>query len=93
MISAISRTARRRPGHRGESERRSRGFTALLPLLFDLESDPDDLHDLAGDPAHVTTVLDYAQKMLSWRMAHDERTLTGIQLTPNGPIERPRARR
>ena len=68
-------------------------FTALPPLLFDLQADPDELTDLSGDPGHRDALLECAQKMLSWRMAHGERSLTGVQLTPQGPIERPRASR
>ena len=68
-------------------------FTALPPLLFDLENDPHELHDLARDPAYATTVLEYAQKMLSWRMAYNERTLTDIKLTRKGLVELSRPRR
>lgn len=60
-------------------------FAALPPLLFDLQDDPDELHNLARDPAHAALVLDYAQKMLSWRMSHADRGLTGIRLGPGGP--------
>ena len=68
-------------------------FAALPPLFFNLEHDPDECDNLAADPGHTATVLAYAQKMLSWRIAHAERTLTGIRLTPKGPIETPRAER
>ena len=68
-------------------------FTALPPLLFDLENDPHELHDLARDPAYATAVLEYAQKMLSWRMAYNERTLTDIKLTRKGLVELSRPRR
>jgi hypothetical protein len=33
-------------------------------------------------------VLEYAQKMLSWRMNHDEQTLTHLELTDKGVISR-----
>lgn len=68
-------------------------FAALPPLFFDIANDPDERNDLAGDPAHAATMLGYAQRMLSWRMANVERTLTGILLTPEGPIELDRPRR
>ena len=68
-------------------------FAGLAPLLFDLEADPHEMHDLAGDPAHAPVVLDYAQKLLSWRMSHAERTLTGLKLTPAGLVELDRERR
>jgi len=70
-------------------------FTGLPPLFFDLENDPHEFHDLASDPAHRGLVLEYAQKMLSWRMNHDERTLANTRLGPRGMVERrpPRRRR
>jgi arylsulfatase A-like enzyme len=64
-------------------------FIALPPLLYDIEVDPDELANLAGDPAYARTVAEYAQKMLSWRMAHAERTLTGFR----NDFERLRAQR
>jgi arylsulfatase A-like enzyme len=63
-------------------------FTALPPLFFDLQKDPDELHDLADDAAYASLVLAYAQKMLSWRMANDERALTHLRVGPGGVIER-----
>ena len=68
-------------------------FAGLEPLLFDLDADPDEFNNLAKDPAHLSVVLEYAQKMLSWRLAHGERTLTGLKLTPKGMVELSRARR
>lgn len=68
-------------------------FAALPPLLFDVQRDPDELHDLSGDPRYAPVMLRYAQKLLSWRMANDERTLTGIELTAKGAITRPADRR
>ena len=65
-------------------------FTALAPLFYDLETDPDEAHDLAGDPAYAPMVLAYAQKMLSWRMQAADRALTGIRLTSKGPVAWPR---
>jgi arylsulfatase A-like enzyme len=63
-------------------------FTALPPLFFDLQNDPDELQNLAGDPAYAPLVLSYAQKMLSWRMTNDERTLTHLKVGPDGVVER-----
>ncbi len=68
-------------------------FTDLPPLFFDLKNDPDELHNLAGDPAYTGLILEYAQKMLSWRMVNDERTLTHMTVGPEGIIKRPRSRR
>ena len=63
-------------------------FAALPPLLFDLQRDPGQFHDLAGDDDHVRTVRDYASRMLDWRLAYAERTLTGFAASPDGLVER-----
>jgi arylsulfatase A-like enzyme len=63
-------------------------FASLPPLLFDLEADPGQLHNLADDPAYATFVLEYAQSMLSWRMRHADKRLTGYTASMNGLIER-----
>ena len=63
-------------------------FTAMPALLFDLEDDPAELVDRAGDPRYRERTLEYAQKMLSWRMNHDERSLANVRLTPDGVVER-----
>jgi arylsulfatase A-like enzyme len=67
-------------------------FTKLPPLFLDLEHDPGEFVDRSRDPDYQPLVLEYAQKLLSWRMNHDEQTLTHIALTGDGPVER-RARR
>jgi arylsulfatase A-like enzyme len=67
-------------------------FTKLPPLLFDLQKDPGEFVDRARDPAYLPTMLEYAQKMLSWRMNHDEQVLTHITLTHEGPVARAAAR-
>jgi arylsulfatase A-like enzyme len=64
-------------------------FADLPPLLFDLEKDPDELHNLASHSSYRERVSAYMQKMLSWRMINDERTLTHMIVKPNGVVERP----
>ena len=59
-------------------------FDALPPLFFDLQADPNQFRNLADDPAYAGEVLSYAQKMLSWRIHHAERTLTGYSSSPDG---------
>ena len=63
-------------------------FAGLAPLLFDLVEDPRQLHDRSADPGCAAVVADYAQRLLSWRQRHDERTLTGTLLTHRGPVTR-----
>jgi hypothetical protein len=61
--------------------------------LFDLVEDPGEFRNLVEDPAYQPILLEYAQKMLSWRMNHDERVLANTILTPNGVVERKTPRR
>jgi arylsulfatase A-like enzyme len=63
-------------------------FAAMPPLLFDMGEDPGETQNLADDPAHRDVMLDYAQKMLSWRLRHADRTLTGMHLTSKGVVSR-----
>jgi arylsulfatase A-like enzyme len=63
-------------------------FAALPPLFFDLAADPHQFRNLAESPAHAGLVRDYAQRALSWRMAHADRTLTHFRATPQGLEER-----
>jgi arylsulfatase A-like enzyme len=60
----------------------------LPPLLFDLEADPDQLIDRAGDPAYAGVLAECAQRLLSWRQANDERTLTDLLVTRRGLLGR-----
>lgn len=59
-------------------------FAALPPLFFDLRRDPNQFRNLAEDPAYADLVRVYAQKALSWRMQHAERTLTHYRASPSG---------
>jgi arylsulfatase A-like enzyme len=63
-------------------------FDALPPLFFDLQVDPGQFHNLSADPAYAPRVLAYAQKMLSWRLHHADRTLTGYSASPRGLVVR-----
>lgn len=63
-------------------------FTNLPPLFFDRQADPFELTNLADDPAYAPLVMEYAQKMLSWRMSNDERTLTHILVKPGEVMSR-----
>jgi arylsulfatase A-like enzyme len=63
-------------------------FAALPPLFFDLKADPNQFRNLAEDPAYAAIVRDYAQRALSWRLIHADRTLTHFRATPQGLEER-----
>jgi hypothetical protein len=56
-------------------------------LLFDLRNDPHWLRNLANDPAHGETALRYARRMLSWRLRHADRTLTGFAISSDGLVD------
>lgn len=64
-------------------------FAALPPLFFDLSKDPHCLVDLSRDPASAPAMLDYAQKMLSWRIVSSAREFTGMHVSSNGLLVRP----
>jgi arylsulfatase A-like enzyme len=62
-------------------------FAGLPPLFFDLVDDPHELVDRSGDPALRGEMLEHAQAMLSWRMAHADRDLANMQAGPGGMAE------
>jgi arylsulfatase A-like enzyme len=65
------------------------GHPRLPPIFFDIDNDPGQRVNRAEDPAYAGKILDYAQRMLAWRMRHAERTLTGMKLTGHkGLVER-----
>ena len=63
-------------------------FTALPPLFFDLDRDSGEFQNRAYDPDYQGLVLLYAQKLLSWRMNHEDRALTETHLSQDGPVTR-----
>ena len=68
-------------------------FPGLPALFFDLQRDPNEFVDRASDPEYRDLVLDHAQKMLSWRMTHADRSLTGMIAAPQGLVSRSHAER
>ncbi len=47
----------------------------MKPMLYDLQNDPDEFHDLGESPEHRDILLAYSQKMLSWRMQNENRRM------------------
>jgi arylsulfatase A-like enzyme len=47
----------------------------LPPLLFNLKEDPQELRNLAGEPDRMETLLTYCQKLLRWRMEHEDQRM------------------
>ena len=56
-------------------------FAALPSLFFDLERDPHERADLSTSADHRARVADYAQRLLSWRLRHGDKTLSHIRVT------------
>jgi arylsulfatase A-like enzyme len=63
-------------------------FAGSPPLLFDLARDPGEMNNVVDDPAYLPAALGCAQKLISWRMNHEEHALTDIHLTSRGPVTR-----
>lgn len=62
-------------------------FAGLPPLLFDLQADGGEFHNLADDAASGPILLRCAQDMLSWRMTHEFGALHNLMATPDGMID------
>jgi arylsulfatase A-like enzyme len=62
-------------------------------LYFDLADDPHQLHDRSADPAMADRVAEARSRLLTWRLHHDDRTLTGHLVTEDGLVVRRDPRR
>ncbi|MBN8904120.1 MAG: sulfatase, partial [Rhodospirillales bacterium] len=63
-------------------------FAGLPPVLYDRRRDPAEMHNVAGNPAHAPLLAEAAQRTLSWRLRHADRTLTHLCASPDGLVER-----
>jgi len=61
---------------------------SLPPLLYDRRRDPHEMRNVAGDPAYAGLLAEAAQRTLSWRMLHAERTLTHFSASRRGLVDR-----
>ena len=64
-------------------------FSGLPAAFYDLSEDPGETRNLAGDPAYAGIMLDYAQKLLTWRMVHAYGALDRMAVSPEGIVEDP----
>jgi arylsulfatase A-like enzyme len=62
-------------------------FAGLPPVFYDLDEDPGELRNVADDPAYRDRVLDYAQRLLTWRLSTDDDTLARLLVTGDGVVE------
>ena len=60
----------------------------LPPLYFDLDDDPGELVDLAGDPTRTAELLDATRALLRLRMEHTDPRLANTRATPSGTLQR-----
>ncbi|RDD60958.1 alkaline phosphatase family protein [Ferruginivarius sediminum] len=63
-------------------------FTALPPVLHDMQEDPLEARNLADDRAYRGIALEMAREALNWRMLHADRRLTNTVLTADGAFVR-----
>jgi len=63
-------------------------FATLPPIFYDLQKDPGELVNRAENPEYQSRVLEYAQKMLSWKINHADRGLTETMLGEGGAVTR-----
>ena len=68
-------------------------FADLPPLLFDVEADPSECRNLAEDPGYREVLLAETQALLSWRLRSEERSFSGMLVTPGGLREMQAERR
>jgi arylsulfatase A-like enzyme len=67
-------------------------FAGLAPLLFDLIADPGEFMNLASHPDYRQVLLEHAQALISWRLRHEDQTLTHMMASPKGILSRPAPR-
>lgn len=61
-------------------------FARLPSLLFDMQNDPSEFNNLATDPAYQGVLLECAEKLLSWRVEHNEPALSDLHLESGGKV-------
>nr|WP_238475707.1 sulfatase-like hydrolase/transferase [Rhodophyticola sp. CCM32] len=60
-------------------------FEGFRPMLFDLENDPDELHDLGNDPAYAGQCEHLTNEVFAWyRRGRQRVTVTDAQVSQGG---------
>ena len=52
-------------------------FNALPDILYDLTKDPQEFHNVAGNPDYKDVVEEYRKKLLVWRMSNEDNSRIG----------------
>lgn len=47
-------------------------FNGLPPMLFDLRNDPDELHNVADDPASANVIAERMRRLIEWRQTTED---------------------
>jgi len=47
-------------------------FNGMPDVLFDLERDPGELRNVAGDPRYADAVRDLRERLMDWRMSNED---------------------
>ncbi|MCV3238688.1 alkaline phosphatase family protein [Mesorhizobium sp. ZC-5] len=58
----------------------------LPPLLYQLDDDPGEIRNVAGEASHQAVRLEFAERLLSWRAEHLDQSLALVELTENGVV-------
>lgn len=58
----------------------------LPPLLYDLAKDPEEGHDVSGDPFYARDLAVLQGQMLSWRLRHCSQVLTHLRVGVGRPL-------
>jgi arylsulfatase A-like enzyme len=56
----------------------------LPPMLFDMQNDPNENHDLAQNTEFADVLRQFSSRMLDHRMSHAEHSLSNLKLTDDG---------
>jgi len=61
-------------------------FLDLPAILFDLRRDPEEFHNVAGEPEYADTVAEYRSQLLEWCMATQDQSMAQVRWRERGYI-------